>query len=296
MDRRRVPKQKKLFIRFPARIWDKVPPPPSKKRTCTSPLVFPRLAREREVVKQTTNCKTPLYRFIPSCTLKGEHANDIKLIAPCLQIGCKTCTQWHPKIVNQKTRLVQRPAVESFSPILDPRIAVPWNGTEAETKNTEEEEGGQRRENSISIVKLPGPLFSVPQPVDQDRSEIPASKQSQGKDNIQKYEIYLPTSLLKHTVSGTVGANSLWRTEPRKRYTALIEIHTEAGRARLREIVNRNTGKGILEGDNGEKQSIRAAVVGEGDGNLKKIRFRHRVKLVFESGEGQRNFGELIGR
>jgi hypothetical protein len=245
-----------------------------------------------------TRCRTFLYRFVP-----GPH--DMRLEAPCLQPSCKSCVKWHPNLVSELAWIITRPAVEPLSPILDPRILEPW---EPEIIHTE-----GRRVSDVSVQGLPSSfpptnsmeLQIVHAPIT-PFLDVHIPPPSLDLPNIQRYSVLLPEYLLNHTVSRPIPAKSLWRTFPRKSYTATLAFLSLSARqgfaervakARIKEgheivqsILKVRSGNGVRVGGDGG-----SVMVGEGnERRKKKIRFRYRVRLMFGSEEGRGRFSEVV--
>jgi hypothetical protein len=242
-----------------------------------------------------TRCRTFLYRFLP-----GPH--DMRLEAPCLQSSCKSCVKWHPNLVSEPACIVTRPAVEPLSPILDPKLLEPWDPeiiyTEGSDVSVQELSSSFPPTNSMELKNVHAPITPF-----LDGHNPPSSFKL---PSIQRYNVLLPESLLNDTVSRPIPAKSLWRTCPRKSYTAILTFRSLSARqgftervakARIEEgheivqsILKVRSGNGVrVSGDGG------SAVVGEGkERRKKKVRFRHRVRLVFGSEEGRGRFGEVV--
>jgi hypothetical protein len=249
--------------------------------------------KKEETAWPATRCKTPLYRFNPN------HArNEMRLETPCLQSTCKSCVKWHPQLIQEPAWPVERPAVEPLSPIIDPRLLKPWTGAVDE----------ERRASNVSVLELPDP---VTQPV-HAYTEQNADGDTQPSLQLQlptrqKYNLFLPSKLVDCTTSRPASANSLWRTSPRQRYTVILPFRTQASQSRFADRVARTRSreegegvKGILKaGGHILGKRARDAVIGAGENvceetKAKRVRFRHRIRLVFGSVEGKRQFGEAV--
>ncbi|KAF2715573.1 hypothetical protein K504DRAFT_497448 [Pleomassaria siparia CBS 279.74] len=252
-----------------------------------------------------TRCKTPLYRFVPSRTLEGRYKNDIALEGPCLQATCNTCSTRHPHLTQTPVPLpiakaVLRPVPEPLSPVIDPRILGSWDTgmgmgmgmsidkEEMEGRGGERERERERKVSVLELGELAFPALVLP-PVHDGYTHSPPPPPpppSLPSPVPQRYDVYLPQKLVDRTISGTVGPKSKWRTTPRKRYTAILHFHTLDAKRRLGDIVGRESRKGILKGGKMVADAEKRRV--------KKVRFRHRVRLVFGSEEGKRRFGDVV--
>ncbi|KAF2799690.1 hypothetical protein K505DRAFT_332378 [Melanomma pulvis-pyrius CBS 109.77] len=335
---------KKLFIRIPRKIWNEelanFSPHHSVANNATPSALtlpclnlkisqqLPKITKKRARSPGTKNsknsveeeekdtpwppirCKTPLYRFHPP---GPNHAkNEISLEAPCLQRTCRSCMKRHPQLIDEPvSRPVSRPAIEPLSQVIDPQL-LEWSPSKVYETETSKESGvskgdEKRRINNLSVHGLLSPAL---QPVNAHTCITPyADSHILPSSALQvRYDVFLPIRQVNKVVSPPVSAKSRWRTEPRRRYTAVLKFRSQEGRKRFGEVMARYPARGILklgsEDGRGVRGRARVGVETEGGGGggeggsrkVRKVRFRHRVRLVFGSVEGRRRFREVVGR
>jgi hypothetical protein len=120
-----------------------------------------------------------------------------------------------------------------------------------------------------------------------------------------QYDILLPKSLIQRAIPVPVSAKTKWRSVPRKQYIVRLKFKTDFARRRFAEVMGtelRSVGKGDLKScvkrrfEGGEEEERGVEAGGAGGSVRKKVRFRHRVRLVFRSEEGRGRFGNVVGK
>jgi hypothetical protein len=309
-------------IRIPARIWNAYQPPACAHAKPAVPRLKLRLrvpappstsaihlpdpgTGENET--EPTHCKVKLFRFHyggPQRQRKGQWQNEITYEQPCLQPSCPNCQRWHAHLLQRPQSTdtggaVGRPAQEPISPEVDPRILDgSWQYVQHQSHYLSAE--------GLSVLCTPADVYTkTPVLTPVVKSFPPYAHRMYQAPVGGKYTIFLPTALVSRTTT-TASVRSLWRTTPRKRYTARLFFTSNGGkdkfetlikarerkekrreydrarRARLREMRNSNASseKGV---DMGMARTVTC-------------RSRQRVRLVFGTENGRPRFTGAIAR
>jgi hypothetical protein len=326
----------KLYLRFPSEIWNdynSLPAPkpkravPNFRTTATSKTNVIKAKHNHKSNKMavlqnrklnfsvpstlppkvspthTIKCKTKIWRFHPggpNHAVSGKSMNEMVLKQPCLQPKCTDCIQTYPNL------LVGVP----LSPLqtIYPKLEQPTTKALSPLEAMPQEHAQQTTAETTSL-QSPSPL-QLPPPVIQSSpytavplaniDPIPLQTTTQ-----PQYDILLPKSLIQRAIPVPVGAKTKWRSVPRKQYIARLKFITGLARRRFAEVMGtelKSVGKGDLKScvkrrfEGGEEEE-RGVEAGRADGSVrKKVRFRHRVRLVFRSEEGRGRFGDIVGK
>ncbi|KAF2621706.1 hypothetical protein BU25DRAFT_463495 [Macroventuria anomochaeta] len=258
-------------------------------------------------------CKVKVSRFQyggPDARVGGRYRDMITLETPCFQTTCKNCWMGHGHLMRSLSRTdsahnLEHPEMEPLSPAVDPMIV------------NDEWQMYQSRRNSttdISALTVPSARGQISTdsspiltPVDAafatqcgfNRLLTPSPYTSTAPATPQKYNIFLPTSLLRHTASQTLPSKTRWRETSRQHHTVRLAFSTNKGRAEFKSLVHEQAKKGIKR----ERERLRRAtkqvvreilgMEGGGDG-VKRKRRSHKLKLAFKSRTGKESYKRLI--
>jgi hypothetical protein len=292
---------RKLTIRIPKSYWNAYQPPTSPQTKVSKPTLrkkprlklalnaknpTPTLAPDNPTPRaRLTNCKTKLCSFTyggAKRAVKGAYRNDVAYETPCLQATCVSCRTWHAHLMRDSVPLRdETPSIEPISPDIDPRIL---DGTWWFTRS---------RDGSLN--SLPSELGLSP--VDK-APEYPDIVRAAVESLRARWNIFLPTSLVQRTIA-TAQVRTQWRSSPRKRWTARLRFTSWGGKENFRDIVQMRERKRGYDRLYRRMKGGKVVGVDKGEGEdveRRRARGRQRVRLVFGSQRGKREYGRLIER
>jgi hypothetical protein len=275
----------------------RVPAPPS-----TSAINLPDPERgENET--EPTHCKVKLFRFDyggPQRQRKGQWQNEITYEQPCLQLSCPNCQKWHAHLLLQPRSSGQgRPAQEPISPAVDPRIL---DGSWQHVQSHPYPLSGE----GLSVPSTPADVYTKASVLSPVVKSFPSHIHPMYQAPVgSKYTIFLPTPLVSRTTT-TASVRSLWRTTPRRRYTARLSFASHDGKDKFGVLMKARERKDKRrEYDRARRARLReirnsdASVEGKvngGTGLMVTCRSRQRVKLVFGTENGRAGLAGAVGR
>ncbi|KAF1998384.1 hypothetical protein P154DRAFT_603261 [Amniculicola lignicola CBS 123094] len=220
------------------------------------------------------NCKTPLFQFSHGGhkrVTKGKRQNQVNIAAPCLQTTCRTCQRWHPHLIK---------AVEQS------QKGSPDAGTHTRIRG---EEGALREHEDQSLAL---DLMAL--------SHSPATVCQQGTQRVEGKTGSETKDILAQNI---LAASSQTKCESEPSMLCIVDLATQEKSSTVESIGNKGPVlRGILKTGNSSKRKRYESgeLVGQYPstqlGMVKKVRFRHVVRLVFSSGRGRLMFKSAVER
>ncbi|KAJ4410113.1 hypothetical protein N0V91_002122 [Didymella pomorum] len=279
-----------LFLTFKRDTWNAYTPVPSLAASASDPphpLSKSKPGQKRKHAPSPVNagdehaakalkwspvhqqCKVKLTRFHHGGSLRragGKYQGMITLETPCLRSTCANCWTYHPHLMPNNASPVEEYAKRhTASPITnDSNSGAPTparhtsDRVDAVTSSPSVDEEGPKRKLTLKLrLNTPDPSSSTP---------------SDGKCNT-----LLPNTVLKHISPTAASPTTLWRLEPRQRYTVRLNFPTPSGKARFKDLEHKQIRKELHVERLRLHQNKRDAVAKA----LRKPRRRHRVRLTF---------------
>lgn len=190
---------------------------------------------------QSTRCKVKLWRFLYS----QPRADSITYDTPCLQPTCANCLECHAHLigqvppggyVEQRQRYQALLDFEPISPAIDPRLL---DGTweHVQSRRASVQSLASLATSSVDFITVLTPVdkgFTTTAPCLDDPITTPTFG-SQAEP--QKWNIFLPISLINRRAPSAISVRSKWRTGPRRRFTVRLLFPTHEGRGKFKSLV-----------------------------------------------------------
>ncbi|KAH7406900.1 hypothetical protein DE146DRAFT_630174 [Phaeosphaeria sp. MPI-PUGE-AT-0046c] len=226
---------------------------PATRPTNTSAVKIDEPVTERI---RPTDCKVKLWTFQYGGlkrVVKGKTANNIEYGTPCLQPTCKTCLQWHPRLMlepetlgeSSRQQAYHEPAmdiIEPISPEVDPRIL---NGTWQLYQSRRGSATSARSLGQPDIISTPE-LTPVKHSFARDLLPLNAAAtphRSLGSIPVaSKWTVHLPVSLMSQAMA-TTSARTKWRATRRQQYMIRLTFLSRDGKKKFVELVRKREQK-----------------------------------------------------
>lgn len=254
------------------------------------------------LTKEPTHCKTKLFCFHYGGfrrQKKGQWQNSITYEQPCLQLTCSNCHQWHLPSLQDLTKSVDQefavqgtePRLEPIRPDIDPRLL---NGTWRHIQSRHGSAIPAAIEHPIATAILTPvrPFSSCNHYQGEQRKRLPVANEHDDRAACRDFNILVPTSLLKRTVT-VASVETRWRSTPRRSYTARLAFSSHDGKVNFRFLLKERARREKKKAYDRVRRARMKEVRG-GIGTVLTIRSRHRVKLVFRSEVGRIAFHGLV--
>lgn len=278
-------------------------------------------------------CNIKTTRFIPGGphrALRGQAMGDMYLEQPCLKVGCRSCAWWYPQLIEEPgTPLPALGSVRFGRLACGPQGLKTEDGYKREMKRggtgacqgwAEEEEEVGRLRPVVEALNPPGALLTPPPAAEGDKVEMKEGTlrpmltgRGRGEKSPSPFE--LPPSLLWKPEQPSLGLRCDAKpTKTARKFTSTPQP-SKVVKLRLRiakkkeifaRLVQRMEGplkieeltksilKDVASTSLGEKRKRGIEKEGDEGAIKKRVRFRHRVKLTFESEVGKERFRQLV--
>lgn len=221
-----------------------------------------RLSPEQPAATTTHQDTTPSPTRQEGKTALGDPTKtDFTHTSPCLEFTCTTCEKGHAHLTRKQSdpdaqlrehelehwlwtaetlpfrgisdlQRNTKPPIEPLTPLIDPRILDGtwriYQPSPVATPTTSPTPSLGVRTPMLTPVDKSYPLANNTHITPSPPQYIPYPPRPQRQPTPPTYDIFLPTSLVKQTISGAP-ARTAWRSEPRKRLTVRLRVGKKLG-------------------------------------------------------------------